>query len=131
MGLSFCRRDNIIGDLPDPLRSAKPAMVSRNPKYYYDVQFPTRPLHVALTSAVGSIDAYVTSVDPECDVKDISLNSKLIAVNGDLVEGMELPQIGIKIAYESLPMQFTLCQPAGLMLDEVPDRQAKLIGRYK
>ena len=40
-----------------------------------------------------------------------------------LVKGMELTEIGRCLANSSLPLNVTLCRPAGLKPAEVPDLQ--------
>merc|ERR1719412_1457025 len=100
----------------------------RNKKHYYDVVFPSRPLHITLTSSKDNNDGYITAVEDECPVdKPIALNSKVVYVNGVLVEGCEVTDIAKHLSQGRLPLKLKLCKPEGLYEDEVPDLDPRTI----
>lgn len=94
----------------------------RAKKHYYVVEFPKRPLHITLTSSKDNNDGYITAVEDQCPVDTtIAINSKVIFVNGVLVEGLEVQEIAKHLSSGKLPLKLKLCHPHGLERDEKPD----------
>merc|ERR1719334_1077254 len=74
-----------------------PRLTKRDRRYFYDVIFPSRPLHITLTSSINDSDGYITAIDTICPVPSemIAINSKVVSVNGILVEGRGITDIGM------------------------------------
>jgi len=102
-------------------------LIKRDTQYNYDVIFPTKPLHILLTSSKENIDGYVTAISKMCPVEDaeekLTLNSKVIYVNGNCVEGCEVAVIGKYMRDGKLPLRLTLVHPNGLRDNEIPDME--------
>merc|ERR550517_991800 len=63
--------------------------IERDSHYFYDVSFTSRPLRITVTSSANHLNGYITSFTEKCgDKDDIVPNSKIISVNGVLVEGL-------------------------------------------
>jgi len=107
------------------LSSTSSILIKRDKKWNYDVIIPTRPLHITLTSSKEKTDGYVTAINEMCPVKNaeekLTLNSKLIYVNGNCVEGFEMAVIAKLLESAKLPLRLTLVHPRGLGKTEVPD----------
>jgi len=108
-----------------PMYSTTSILIKRDKQWNYDVIIPTRPLHITLTSSKEKTDGYVTAINEMCPVKNakekITLNSKLIYVNGNCVEGFEMAVIAKLLESSKLPLRLTLVHPSGLGKTEVPD----------
>jgi len=111
--------------------SPRPFKKPRDEKFYYEISVPSRPLFLTLTSALGNIDGYVTALNKECPVANaenvIATNSKLIFVNGNLVEGCEISTIAEYLNTSTLPLRLVLAHPNGLEPDEHPDLEPEII----
>jgi len=112
-------------------KEAGPKLVKRGEEHFYDISFPSRPLHITLTSSWQNIDGYITSVDLRCPVEDaqntIVVNSKVVYVNGELVEGCDVTVIADHLQNGQLPLKLTMAHPDGLASDEVPDMEPQTV----
>lgn len=132
-----CSNDDVNGGVPSKDGAAyasegiEPPVANqrkRNKKHYYVVHFPRRPLHITLTSSKDNNDGYITAVEEQCPVDSpIAINSKVIFVNGVLVEGLEVQEIAKHLSSGQLPLKLKLCHPNGLERDEVPDIDPRTI----
>jgi len=108
-----------------------PKFVERDERHFYDISFASRPLHITLTSSKDNTDGYITSFDKDCPVEDaqnaVILNSKVIKINGELVEGCEVTVIARHLQTGTLPLKLTMAKPDGLNSDEVPDMQPETV----
>jgi len=110
------------------LLKPKAILRKRDKQFFYNVVFTSRPLHIIVTSATRRSNGYITWCGEHCALKDkIILNSKIISVNGKLVEGLTVPIIAMYLAKASLPIKLTLVSPEGLEADEVPDAQPEVV----
>jgi len=114
-----------------PVMTAAPFLIKRDKKHVYDVIFPTRPLHVTITSSINNIDGYITAVNKKCPVEaaqeNIVLNSKLIYVNSELVEGYAVEVIANHMKKATMPIRLTLVHPEGLGAKEIPALEPETI----
>lgn len=112
-------------DTEAAMKRLGPFLVKRDRKHNYDVIFPSKPLFITLTSSRDNTDGYITAIDKSCPVKNteecLALNSKVIYVNGNLVEGCEVTVIARHLKNGKLPLRLTLVHPEGLEDNEVPD----------
>jgi len=112
-------------ELGESKRPIGPLLRKRDGDYKYDVIFHKKPLGITITTSKNGIDGYVTSIEKSCPVKNaaqlIKLNSKVIYVNGNLVESFDLTEIVAHLRKGTLPLRLTLIPPIGLRDDEVPD----------
>merc|ERR1719184_11861 len=104
-----------------PLSANSAFQKPRDKEFLYEIIFPSRPLHVTITSAKNNEDAYITAVDELCPVENIVVNSKIIYVNGKLFEGYDIKAIVEFLTKEPLPLKLILCKPDGLGTDEIPE----------
>jgi len=113
------------------MKRTGPFLVKRDTKYNYDIMFPSKPLHITLTSSRDNTDGYITAIDENCPVENaekiLALNSKLIYVNGKLVEGCDVTMIAWYLKNGKLPLRLTLVHPNGLFDAEFPDLQPETI----
>jgi len=107
-----------------PAMTAAPFLIKRDEKHVYEVIFPTKPLHVTITSSKTNNDGYITAVSKNCPVEaakeNIVLNSKLIYVNGELIEGYGVEVIANHLKKATMPIRLTLVHPEGLGANEIP-----------
>jgi len=107
------------------LMTAEPCMIIRDKKHIYEVIFPRRPLYITITSSKRNDGGYITAYDRLCPVEDakenIVLQSKVICVNGILVEGCNVSVIANRLKEAKMPITLTLVHPDGLGHKEVPD----------
>merc|ERR1719317_341152 len=78
-------------------------------------------MYLTLTSNPQNVDAYITEVGEKCPTEGIILGSKVIYVNGELVEGLGMKQIARHIGQGDIPLTLSMVKPEGLMEDERPD----------
>merc|ERR1719193_1572647 len=130
MGMTCCSSDGSVkpttaGNVyPTMGQKPRPQLRKRDNKHFYDITFTSRPLHITLTSSNTNVDGYITAFNEHCPVKDeIILNSKVIYVNGNLVEGLEVTEIAKYLSGGELPLRLTLARPEGLVAGEVPDME--------
>jgi len=113
------------------MQGPAPYLIKRESRHIYDITFPTKPMHITLTSSKDNTDGYITAVEKMCPVEGaqekIALNSKVIYVNGNLVEGCEVTEIAGQLKNSTLPLRLTLVHPEGLMNAEVPDVEPETI----
>merc|ERR1719419_120580 len=107
-----------------------PYLVARKKKCFYNVRFPYRPLGIQMASSERGTDAYIIHVDKACGVPDaqelITINSKVIYINGHLVEGCEFTEISSCIRSATLPIRVTLVRPENLHNNEIPQEQPEI-----
>ena len=113
------------------MKQPGPFLIKRDKKYHYDVIFPSKPLDITMTSSKSAIDGYITGVHKMCPVENaketIKINSKVIYVNGILVEGCKVTEIAEHLKNAKLPLRLSLVYPAGLCEREVPDLKIKTL----
>jgi hypothetical protein len=113
------------------MRDPAPCLIPRDSGHIYDISFPSKPLHITLTSSKWNTDGYITRVEEDCPVENakekIALNSKVTHVNGTLVEGCEVTKIATHLKNGEIPLKLTLVHPAGLGKEEVPDLEPETI----
>jgi len=112
--------------------TSAPYLISRKKKCFYNVRFPSRPLYIKLASSYGSSkDAYIIEIDNKCPVSDaheaITIESKVIYINGKLVEGCDLREISRCVRSAKLPIRLTLVGPEHLSYDETPDHTPEIV----
>jgi len=104
---------------------SEPCIIIRDKKHIYEVTFPRRPLYITITSSKNNNGGYITAFDRLCPVEDakenIVLQSKVIFVNGILVEGCNVSVIANRLKEATMPITLTLVHPDGLGHNEVPD----------
>merc|ERR1719474_229884 len=105
-------KPNAFKENLETLTGLSPCMRERDSKYYYELTFTSKPLHITITSSKENCDAYVTAFDKDCPIPDVgeklALNSKLIKVNGNLVEGCLVTMVAKQLAEGKLPMRLLL-----------------------
>ena len=111
--------------------SVGPRLRERDEQYFYELTFPSRPLHVTLTSSKYNTDGYITAFQKDCPIQDIAeklaINSKVIKVNGTVVEGCEVTLIAKALADGKLPIRMLLAHPDGLKSGECPENDPDTI----
>jgi len=113
-------------------RTSGPYLICRKKKCFYNVRFPSRPLHIKLTSSSRSNkNGYIIDVGNKCPVSDaqevITLKSKVIYINGKLVEGCNCSEISSCVRSATLPIRLTLVGPQHLSYDEKADDTPEVI----
>jgi len=134
MGSCCAARDaarSAPGGKPDDFSGGAPSRKKRDSKYYYEITFNSRPLYITLTSTQDNTDGYITNFKKVIPIKDaekkITLNSKVIKINGMLVEGCDITEIARILSNQEVPIKMLLAHPDGLKRDEVPDLDPKNI----
>lgn len=92
-----------------------PCLLEREENAYYNYTFLSRPLKITLTSSKDEVDGYITGVHDPCPLdqsKRITIDSKIIYINGKLVEGCETKH----------DLERTNCNPEPNMFPKSPTR---------
>lgn len=129
MGLTSCcgnLRDEAHPPLSDAIVSRLIIMSAKRRKNTYKATFTGKPLYITLTSDNNGYGSYVTTVNPLAPVNDlVEINSRVIEVNGQPVEDLEVEELCEHIASVNAPMVLTLVRPAGLSYEEMPALKPK------
>jgi len=116
-------RDRPSKDVYTGLKGSQLKLRKRNRRFFYDVIFDNRPLHITITAGKKDKDGYITAMDSICPVPKemIAINSKVVCVNSILVEGSSIREIGTLLTTQPLPLRLTMVNPDGLHPDEGPN----------